>query len=135
MPSIRTHISGRTGVGYEIQWESPDGLVKRFSGNISSSDIVSAVLETEADSRFQKLRYVLNDFLDVGEFTYSLTDSNFVSALYSVTSLSNSKIKVAFVTRSSDISAFVNQYTDTPQNDCPAETFDTLEEARRWLEA
>jgi len=122
-------------MGYKICWESPAGVVKHFSGDITSSDVVAADLETERDARYAGLRYVLNDFLGVGEFSYNSTDSNFMSALYCTTSLSNPKIKVAFVTTSSDVSAFVNQYDDSPRNDYPAETFATLAEARQWLES
>ena len=60
---------------------------------------------------------------------------DFISAFNSVASLCNPAVKTAFVTTSRDIAAFVNQYEDSPQNDYPAETFDTLAEARKWLKA
>ena len=122
-------------MGYEICWEPQGGVLKRFSGQITSCDIVAADLEVEADSRYKGLRYVLNDFLGVDDFSYDSTDSNFMSALYCATSLSNPGIKVAFVTTSSDIGAFVNQYDDSPRNDYPAETFASLAEARQWTES
>ena len=48
---------------YEQTWE-PIGIVRRFWGHVTASEIIESTVIAQADIRFDLLRYVINDFLD-----------------------------------------------------------------------
>ena len=51
---------------YEIIWGSARGVVKRHHGFLCSADeLLAASREIQGDPRFDYLRYIINDFMDV----------------------------------------------------------------------
>ena len=53
-------------MGYEIKWVQPDGVIKRHFGLVTGGELIDAVAKTEGDSRFDTLRYLINDCLELG---------------------------------------------------------------------
>ena len=49
---------------YEILWEAR-GVVKRHHGFLAADELLAASREIQSDPRFDDLRYIINDFLDV----------------------------------------------------------------------
>ncbi|MDX8387508.1 MAG: hypothetical protein R8M46_03100 [Ghiorsea sp.] len=43
----------------------PNGLLRTFSGNLSSTDLLSSNAELCADKRYADLQYIINDFTNV----------------------------------------------------------------------
>lgn len=119
-------------MGYEIIWEAR-GVVKQFSGHVTGKQLLQAGLVTEADSRFDGLRYVINDFLDSTGFSITAEDVDEIVAIDEAASRTNKAISIAVVATHPDIVDLANQYADSPMNVYPTRVFPTLAGAREWL--
>jgi hypothetical protein len=119
-------------MSYEIIWE-PRGTVKRFFGRVTSHDMLQSVVDTESDTRFDDLLYVINDFRDIEELDLADTDIQEIAAIDNAASRTNPRIKIAVVTTHAEIIALTNQYASSPLNAYPIRIFPTLAEARSWL--
>ncbi len=119
-------------MGYEIIWE-PRGVVKRFFCEVTSQDMLQSVAETEGDSRFDELRFVINDFLEITGLSSSHHDVEEVAAIDSIAAITNPRIKVAIVTTSPVVKEMGEGYINSPLNHYPTKIFQTLEDARNWI--
>jgi hypothetical protein len=118
-------------MSYEVLWEAR-GAVKRFWDVVSSEDMIRSVVETEADARFDNLRYVINDFLDVSRIAFSAEDINDISTMDLGASRTNATIKIAVVATLAELVAFAEQYANSDLNVYPTQVFATMDEARAW---
>ncbi len=119
-------------MSYELNWE-PRGVVKRFFGLVTSKELLNSSEKTEADLRFDDLRYVINDFLACTEFTTDPGVLEELAAIDSAAAMINPGIKIAVVTTSDTLIAVALQYADSPLNTFPTRIFSTLDEARAWI--
>ena len=120
-------------MGYEVIWERK-GVVKRFFGHITSADMIKPVIATEADPRFDDLRYVINDFMDVSSVSVSPSTVDEISAVDSAAAMSNPNIRISVAATHPAVVALARQYADSPLNAYPTCIFPDLEQARAWAE-
>jgi hypothetical protein len=118
-------------MSYEVIWE-PRGAIKRFWGTVSSQDMIRSVIETEADARFDRLRYVINDFLAVSLIAFSAADVSEIATMDLGASRTNSAIKIAIVATLAELVEFGRQYADSDLNVYPTKIFATMAAARTW---
>ena len=116
----------------EIAWEA-DGVVRRFYGTVSVSDLARSIEEVHADARFAMLRYSINDFTDVTAI--DIARSAIASAALRTIgdSKSNSNIRLAIITSSAEVIELVQLYASPAYLPYPARIFSTTEEAHRWI--
>lgn len=119
-------------MSYEVHWE-PRGAIKRFWGRVSSQDMIRSVVETEADARFDSLRYVINDCREVDQIAFSSEDVSNVSAMDLGASRTNPAIRIAVVATMAELIAFAEQYANSALNVYPTRIFATMEDARAWV--
>lgn len=119
-------------MSYEVHWE-PRGAIKRFWGLVSSHDMIRSVVETEADARFDSLRYVINDCREVTEIAFSSEDVSDVSAMDLGASRTNPAIRIAIVATMAELIAFAEQYANSALNVYPTQIFATMDAARAWV--
>lgn len=119
-------------MGFEIVWEAR-GACKRFFGHVSDDELMDAVADIEGDARFDELRYVINDFLQVDSFGVTEETVLAISAIDAAAALSNPHIKIAVVATDSQIQTLAELYAASPWNAYPTEIFSTIEAARAWL--
>lgn len=115
-------------------WESR-GVYRQADGVLNGSELLQSVIEVEGDSRFDEIRYVINDFSMVSEFKISNADILAISAMDKASAYTNSNIKIALVTGEHQLEEIYSQYNnmfETPPY--PNRLFRTLEEARLWVE-
>ena len=124
----------RAGMAYDIFWEQR-GVVKHYRGCVSSYDLLQSVLDTESDARFDDLRFVINDFLDIESLALANVDVEEISAIDRAAARINPHIKIAIVSISTDIIALGNEYANSPMNTYPTRIFATNADARAWLNA
>lgn len=119
---------------YINTWE-PRGVYRKFSGLLTGALIREAVEKVEGDERFDKIRYVLNDYLDVTGMDVSDFELNAIAAIDSVAAIYNRNIKIAQVTTRQDIIGLVTNYDEKLQdNTYETRVFSTVADARKWLE-
>ncbi len=117
---------------YEMLWEAR-GLHRRYFGRTSDQEIFDSVIATESSARFDELRYILLDFLEVEEVAVS--NPAFVkeiAAIDSAAALTNPHIKLAVVTAGPEIRKLAEAYAGQPLCAYPVEVFSSLAEARDW---
>ena len=119
-------------MGYEIIWEKR-GVVKRFLGEVTSQDMLQSVVETEGDARFDDLRFVINDFLDISGVSSSHHVVEEISAIDSIAAITNPRIKVAVVATFPAVIEMAESYINSPLNHYPTKIFQTLTDARQWI--
>jgi len=120
-------------VAYSNRWEER-GLVKVFTGDISGEEVLKSTSEVHGDPRFDNLKYVINDFLQVDDARATDQDIARLAAIDRAASRSNPNIRIAVVTKREDIRHWAEQYVKYSV-DCPYETqlFTDIEAARSWI--
>ncbi len=119
-------------MGYEIVWESR-GAYKRFFGDVTDDELMQCLISIESDSRFDDLRYVVNDFLKVESFAVSEESVRVMSAIDKAASSTNPNIRIAIVATDAQIRALAKLYAHSPLNVYPTEIFQDIGAARGWL--
>ncbi len=120
-------------MGYEVTWEPPNGVIKRYFGQVTGSDLLAAITKTEGDERFKALCYVINDFCDCTELDVSPVAFEEVAAIEQYASLTNPSIHVAIVATQPDVVAIANTFVNAPFNAYTTRIFNDMTEARSWL--
>ncbi len=118
---------------FELIWE-PKGLHKRFYGSVSTPEFLESIHSLQGDSRFDSVRYSLNDFSDVRDFDISLQDVKQFAAYGAGAYFTNSNIKIAVVTDNPRIIELVKHYGSLPFSKYPLQIFPDIEGARAWLQ-
>lgn len=119
-------------MGYEIAWESR-GAYKRYFGHVTDAELMQSVIDIESDHRFDNMRYVINDFLDVVAFQISRKKIEEISAIDGAAALSNPNIKIAVVATDVQIRELAEVYANSTLKSYPTRIFTTVAEARAWL--
>lgn len=117
---------------YKIIWEA-QGVIKHFSGQVDSEELLRAGTDTEADPRFDNYRYVINDFLECTGFSIASPVVDEIAAIDWAASRANSRIRIAVVATAPEIIEVTRQYAASPLNVYTTRIFPTMAEARAWL--
>lgn len=114
-------------------WEE-NGLYRKFIGNITGEEILTSNLTIHGDSRFDNLKYVINDFTQIVEFDADEIDILKISTIDKVGSRSNSYLKIAIVATSEPLLVcahlYCKQMLDSPLG---CKIFNHVDDAYRWL--
>lgn len=122
-------------MAYVNNWEHK-GIYRKYDGEITGKDILHAVQEVEADVRFDDIRYVISDFLDISGIRYERKDIVLLASIDRAAAMTNPDIKVAVIINSPEMMDAVKIYTDSLGSPpYPTRTFATLAEARAWVYA
>jgi hypothetical protein len=119
-------------MSYEVIWE-PRGVVKRYFGHVTDQELTQGVIETEADARFDSLRYAINDFLACESFAVTPASAEEIAIMDRGASFSNPYIRIAVVAVQPEIIALSQAYANSPLNVYPTRIFPTEREAREWI--
>lgn len=114
-------------------WEE-NGLYRKFTDSITGEEILTSNLTIHGDSRFDNLKYVINDFTQIVEFDADEIDILKISTIDNVGSRSNSYLKIAIVATSESLLVWVHLYCKQ-MLDSPLECkiFNHVDDAYRWL--
>jgi len=120
-------------MAFTNNWEQR-GVLKIFSGFVDGQQVLDSVISIEEDSRFDTVRYVINDFLDVADFDISDAEIVRIAAIDRAASASNPNIRIALVTQDYRIRELAQRYSTLMQNS-PYKTslFPSVEAARQWI--
>jgi hypothetical protein len=121
-------------LGYELHWEDR-GVVKRYFGQVSSEELLAPVVATEADKRFDTLRFVINDFLEAKSVAFTQADIDLIAAHDMGAAATNPHIKVAVVAAQPEVIDLVQRYMQAAVRAYPTSIFSTMAEARAWVAA
>lgn len=118
-------------MAYDIVWESR-GVWRRFSGTLCAQDLVASVDEVQRDSRYDELRYSINDFLDVDNMADIAGILDLVLAKAIGGAHSNPRLVMAIVGRSEAFLSHAKIFL-RPDFPYPVRLFEDVASARVWL--
>jgi len=114
------------------QWQER-GLQRMFSGQISGDEIVNSNLSLQGHEKFDQLRYIVNDFLDVIDFELTDHDIATIASIDHVAAKTNANIRIAIVLKLDSLREWANLYIAKMQGSpYKFEIFEDLETANLW---
>ncbi len=119
-------------MSYKLSWKVR-GVIKHFSGHLTDKQLMQSVIDVEGDSRFDSLRYVINDFREVISVSVDNTVVEEIAAIDMSAAKTNPNIRIAIVATSPEIITASEQYAYSPFNAYPTRIFSSMEEANSWL--
>lgn len=120
-------------MAYTIEWEGR-GFYKRFTGMIAFHEYARSQEEVTSDPHFDDALYIINDLLEVEGYTATKDEAEYAAAYTRGPSLSNPRVRVAYVTADARIILLIKMVRMISSLDLA--TFPTVEESRTWcLEA
>lgn len=124
---------GAQGMAFINNWEQ-HGVIRIFSGFVDGQQVLDSVVSIEEDSRFDSVRYVINDFLEVADFDISDAEIVRIAAIDRAASATNPNIRIALVVQDDGIRELAQRYGNLMQNS-PYKTslFTSVEAAREWV--
>ena len=118
---------------YKHTWE-PNGIYRKFNGVLTGKEFLQAVQEVEGDGRFDTIRYVINDYIDVTDIDMSKKEVNIIAAIDNAAFQTNPNIVIAQVTTNPVMEKLIAIYTQNPvKSPYLSKNFDHLDDARKWL--
>lgn len=117
----------------EYSWEAT-GLYRHFTNKINGQEVLNDNLNLQGDSRFDDIKYVINDFTDIADFDFSDIDIQKISITDKVASISNPTIKIAIITTIESLLVWIELYCKSMEGslyDC--KIFDNSEDAYKWV--
>jgi hypothetical protein len=116
----------------EIVWES-HGVYKRFWGFVTTAELIESVAKPRGDPRFDRIRYVIYDFLEVEGHEVTENAMAGVAAISSSGQAANPNVNVAILTTRDDIKQLAWLFASRTLASYPARAFSNPADAREWL--
>ena len=116
----------------------PHGVIKRYFGELTSSDFIDSARDISVSEEFTQLRWIIADLLDVTSISVSeqAFEEVIVQQLGSYTT--NRRIHFALVGSRSFIIDFFHHYIrifhDVLGDKLVIKSFNSVKDAREWLE-
>lgn len=117
---------------YRITWEE-HGIHVRYTGIVTTEEVLAYATEVQGDARFDDIRYSLNDFSACEGVVSSQPALELLAAGDNGAAASNPRVKIAVVTDRQDVIDTVRAYLEIGLSRYPLRIFPTLTEARAWV--
>ena len=123
---------------FTTNWE-PEGVYRKFTGNISGEEILKSNFQLHKNPEFLKIKYVINDFTDVTGHSiqpghievYANTDDIISSSRIPY---STGKLKIALVVHQEPFITMANSYRELMKDKLfECEIFNTVYDAKNWI--
>jgi hypothetical protein len=119
-------------MAFEIVWEPP-GVYKRYWGLVTAPEFIESVARLHGDPRFDRLRYVINDFLNIEGHEVSEKTIAGIAAVSIDAQTNNPNIRVALVTTDDAIKQLAWLFASRTLASSPVQIFATVADAREWV--
>ena len=118
---------------YTNTWET-DGLYRKFTENISGDEILESNFELHTDPNFQKIKYIINDFIEVTGHSIETVHTKVYASTDEIVSNTKGRLKIALVVTQDPLIALANSYREEMiGNRFECDIFQTIEDARKWV--
>jgi hypothetical protein len=116
---------------FDVTWE-PHGVCKRYWGFVDGAELLQSVAEVQSDPRFDGIRFIINDYLDVVSADVSEKTITLVKAAKLGARVFHPRICIALVTTDEAIKDLLDPLVSGPLKPYPTEIFGALSDAREW---
>jgi len=114
-------------------WEET-GLYRKFYGEISGDDILESNFEVQGHEKFSTIKYIINDFLDVTEYSIKMSHTKAYATSDDIISKEKGALNIAIVVNKPGLIELAKNYQkQMVDNMFKCEIFSTLEDARSWV--
>jgi len=117
---------------YKIE-RKQNGVIKRFSGEVTFEDVLKSEKEVSGHPDFQTLRYVISDYIGSDYRGLTTEQADEVNALRIGAHLTNPRIKYAFVIQNAGIRDQIKLAISQGLMLFETKIFDTYEQAAAWV--
>ena len=118
---------------YVNTWET-DGLYRKFTGNISGVEILESNFELQADPNFQKIKYIINDFIEVIGHSIETSHTQVYADTDDIASNTKGRLKIALVVTQGSLISLAKAYQEQMiGNLFECEIFQSIKDAREWV--
>jgi hypothetical protein len=121
-------------MAHEIVWES-DGVNKRFWGFVTIAELIESVAKPRGDPRFDRIRYVIYDFLGIDGHEVTENAIAGIAAISSDGLAPNPNVNIAILTTRDEIKDLAWLFSSRTLASYQARIFSNLAEAREWLDS
>ena len=109
------------------------GLYMRFFDTVTGEDIINNSMSFYGEPYFDKMRYVIVDFLAIKDFEMTYKQIDEISAYDNASALSNPRVKVAIAAKTEHVRIAAKLYiAKSQESPWKFEVFDNLDDARQW---
>ena len=113
------------------------GLYRKFSGDITASEILESNLEDHSDSRFPDIDYVIDDMSEITSLSLAEHETDAIAKINKMFAATKHRFKIAICIQDNPLQTglaqgFREQMANTPF-ECAV--FHDLDAARVWAEA
>ena len=115
------------------KWEGK-GLYREFKGNIAGREILNINFTIQCDPRFDKIKYVINDFTQITDFHFSDMDINGLVISDNIAAKSNPRLKIALIVTLEPLLKWADLYCEHMKGSpYICEIFDNISDAEKWV--
>jgi len=116
----------------EIAW-GQHGVYRRLHGTVTYHEIMTSIEQVGADSRFDELRYSINDFSTMSGSEVTDTDLEAIAAVLYGQAQTNSRILIAIVTSEATARMLAERLGRLTIATYAMQVFPTVANARAWI--
>jgi hypothetical protein len=109
------------------------GLLIKWWGSATSSEMIRLQEEGHARPDFDNLHYSIHDFSECDHIVSSKEDLQYSAAIDRAASLSNKNILIALVSSNPEVLEAVDGYMGMGLSPYPIRVFSSMEGARAWV--
>ena len=117
---------------HQIIWE-PGGVHRKFSGNLTASEVMLSLTTMSSDPRFDDVRYSIANYLDVDRYEADRDTLTSMSATHFGAYQSNPRIVTAAVMDKDEVRDVFLRFQAAYGSPYPLRIFDNLPDARTWI--
>ena len=117
---------------YENKWKD-NGLDRVFSSTTSGKEILESNLDLHGDKRFEKIKYIINDFSNVIDFKVTDHDLEVIATIDNVSAISKDELKIAIVVTNSALIKWAQIYLEKMKGSpYKCQIFSQYKDALQW---
>jgi hypothetical protein len=120
---------------YKENWESNTGVVVKYTGVVTNSEVIKVVKDAHADHRYDRLRYVIHDLLEVDAFDVDLHAIQEVFAASVGAGMTNPNRKIYVVSNNATVLDYLGQYLKDYSGALPIKAYTNMVDAYRARDA
>ena len=110
-----------------------NGLHRKFAGDISGDEILESNFEIHANPKFQKISYVIDDFIDITSLAMDREHLEIMAKTDDIISMTKGALKIALVVADDKGIKLAQTYKKITEDSLfQVEVFLSLDEALNW---
>ena len=113
---------------------SDNGLHRKFAGNVTGDEILESNFELHENPKFQKISYVINDFIDITSYAIDREHLEIIAKTDSIISMTKGALKTALVVADDESTELAYAYKKITEGSLfQCEVFLSFDEALDWV--